>query len=266
MTPLHAHTREEPFTDPGELPVIDWLDKSLIDIDPAYQRGLDRPRVAKILRGFEWASFGAIVVAPAGDGRYHCTDGQHRLEAAKQHPMVSVVPAIIVAVSGAKAEAANFIALNRDRKNISALDRYWAELAAEDEDALTISQVVNRAGVTIQRYATIDYKPGQTVAVSALRALVDTRGVIRARQVLEVLAKADLAPIKGEHIRACELLMTDDEFREDVEPEALTEAMAGDDEQMGIDAKAFAKTHRMPAARALASVWFRKSRKKRKAA
>lgn len=257
---------EHLFKDPGEVPAIDWLDKTVIDIDAAYQRGLDNVRVDKILRGFEWASFGAIVVAPTDSGRYHCTDGQHRLEAAKRHPMITVVPAIIVQVNGTRAEAANFIALNRDRKNITALDRYWAELAAEDEDALTISQVVGRAGVAIQRYPAPEYKSGQTVAISALRAVIDGRGVIRARQILEVLAKAELAPIKGEHIRACEILMTDDEFREDVDPDALAEAMSGNDEQMGIEAKAFAKTHRMTTGRALASVWFRKARKKRRTA
>lgn len=257
---------DQAFRDPGELPVIDWLDKSLVDIDPAYQRGLDRNRVRKILTDFDWASFGAVVVAPTADGRYHCTDGQHRLEAAKLHPMVSAVPAIIVAVSGTKAEAANFIALNRDRKNITALDRYWAEVSAEDEDALTVSQVVARAGVTVQRYPSADYKPRQTIAVSALRSLVEARGVIRARQALEVLAKAELAPIKAEHIKACDILLNDDEFRHEIEPDALAESMFGNDEQMAMDAKAFAKTHRMPTGRALASVWFRKTRRKRKAA
>lgn len=254
------------FKDPGEVPAIDWVDKTMIDIDPAYQRGLDNARVDKILRGFEWASFGAIVVAPAADGRYHCTDGQHRLEAAKRHPMLTVVPAIIVQVIGVKAEAANFIALNRDRKNITALDRYWAELAAEGDEAMTVDQVTKRAGVTIQRYPSLGYDCGQTIAIAAIRAVVDGRGAMRARAILQVLAQCELAPIKGEHVRAAELLMTDDEFRNEVDPEALSEAMRGRDEEFSIEAKAFAKTHRMSTAKALASVWFRKTRKKRKAA
>jgi hypothetical protein len=52
------------FRDPGELPVLDWLDKTLIDIDRTYQRGLDEKRVQRILEWFAWDSFGAIVVAP----------------------------------------------------------------------------------------------------------------------------------------------------------------------------------------------------------
>lgn len=255
------------YRDPGEVPVLDWIDKNLIDIDPDYQRGLDDARVQRIVEWFDWSSFGAIVVAPAGEGgRYNCTDGQHRLAAAKLHPAIEVVPAVIIPITGKMAEAANFIAINRDRKNITALDRYWAELAAEDPEAVTIKQVCERAGVSIQRYPALDYKPGQTVAVSAIRAVVDKWGAMRGREILQVLAKAELVPIKGEQVRAAEILLTDDEFKHDVEADALTDAIAGNEEDIAAEAKAFAKTHRMPVARAFASVWFRRCRKKRRVA
>ena len=74
------------FRDPGEVPALEWLDKTLIDVDARYQRTLDEGRVQKIVDWFAWDSFGAIVVAPAPYGRYHAIDGQHRLEAAKRHP------------------------------------------------------------------------------------------------------------------------------------------------------------------------------------
>src|SRR5690606_23808708 len=127
-----APMNEAQFRDPGEVPVLDWVDKSLIDVDPAYQRRPDEGRVARILDWFEWSSFGAIVVAPSGDGRFHVTDGQHRLEAARRHPAITVVPAVIIPKSGTTEEAGNFVVLNVERRNISQLDRYWAELAAED--------------------------------------------------------------------------------------------------------------------------------------
>lgn len=254
------------YRDPGEPPVLDWIDVNLIDVDPTYQRGLDENRVQRILDWFTWDAFGAVVIAPADEGRYHCTDGQHRLEAARRHPGVTVVPAIIITAKGTQAEAENFIAINRERKNITALDRYWAELAAGEDDAKTIAQVCERAGVTIVRHPSPQYGASQTVAVSAIRSLVDKWGAMRSRQILEVVANAGLAPIKGEFIKAAEIIMTDDEFRHDVEPPALSESLAGNDEALSIEAKAFAKTHRMPVGRALASVWFRKTRKKRKAA
>lgn len=250
---------ETAYRHPGEVPVLDWIDVNLIDIDPDYQRGLDSARVQRIAEWFDWSSFGAIVIAPVtGTGRYNCTDGQHRLAAAKMHPGVTVVPAVVVPIAGKVAEASNFIAINRDRRNISALDRYWAELAAEDPEAVTISQVCERAGVSIQRYPALDYQPGQTVAVSAIRAVVERWGAMRGREILQVLAKAELTPIRGEQIRAAEILLTDSEFRHDVEADALTDAIAGNEEDIAAEAKAFAKTHRTPVARAFASVWFRR--------
>lgn len=257
---------DQEYRDPGPLPDLDWVDKTLIDVDPAYQRKLDENRVQRILDWFSWRSFGALVLSKTEGGRYHAIDGQHRLEAALRHPKVALLPCTIIEADGAQGEAEVFVAVNRDRKNISALDRYWAELAAKDDEAVTIAQVVERAGVTIARHPSPSYEPGHTVAIIAIRTIVDKWGAMRGRQILEVCANAKMAPIRGEFIRAAEMLITDPEFNEAVEPEALSEALAGNDVEMMLDARAFAKTHRMPIGKALASVWFRKTRKKRKAA
>ena len=236
---------EMTYRDPGEVPVIDWLDKSLVDVDPAYQRGLDEGRVQKILDWFAWNSFGAIVVAPAGEGRYHAIDGQHRLQAAKRHPKVSLLPAVIITGRGLVAEAETFVNVNAARKNVSPLELYWASLAAEDPEAVTVKQVTGRAGVKVLRYPGAGGKngPGETVAIAALRSLIGTRGALRARQVLEVLANANLAPITA------------------VQTEAIRNYAVG----MDTEASAFAATHRLPKVKAFASVWFKRCRKKRKA-
>ena len=254
--------------DPGEVPVLDWLDKTLIDVDPSYQRSLDEGRVDKILGAFSWGSFGALVVAPNEAGRYHCIDGQHRLEAAKRHPNVNVVPAVVITGRGTNAEAESFVNVNGERKNVSKLEMHWAELAAGNEEALTVQQVCQRAGVKVLRYpgSNAKYNSAETIAVSSLRSLVDKRGAFKARRILDVLAQADLAPITGMHIKAAELLMTDPEFADAVEPEALTESLRSFQAVIENEAEAFALAHRTPKAKALAVVWFRKSKKKRKAA
>lgn len=259
---------EETFRDPGEPPVLDWLDKNLIDIDASYQRQLDETRVQKILDWFTWASFGAIVVAPTEDGRYHCTDGQHRLEAAKRHPQVTVVPAIIVPLTGVQQEAENFVALNVDRKNISALDRYWAELLAGDPEALTVDQVCQRAGVKLLRYPGSNgkYQASETVSVSAIRSVIDRHGALKARQILEVTVKAGVAPITANQIGGAALLLTDPEYRDEVDPEALAEALSGRAAVIEDEANAFSVTHRVPKTKAIAAVWFKRSRKRRKVA
>jgi hypothetical protein len=260
---------EEPvYRDPGEVPVIDWIDKTLIDVDPTYQRELDEGRVQRIVDWFDWRSFGALVLTRADDGRYHAVDGQHRLEAAKRHPLVSVLPSVIVAADGGAAEAEVFVGINRDRRNVTPLQLYWAELAANDPEALTVSQVCQRAGVNIIRSAggQTRSKPGDTIAISAIRGLIDRRGAMKARQMLEVLSKAELAPIGALAIRAVEILLTDAEFSDEIEPEALTEAITGRQATIEGEARAFAATHRAPMAKAMAAVWFKRTRKRRKAA
>lgn len=260
-------TDEAQCRDPGEPPVLDWVDKVLIDVDPSYQRALDVARVQRIIEGFAWDSFGAIVIAPAEDGRFHCIDGQHRLDAAKQHSKVTVVPAIIIAGRGAQIEADTFVTVNRNRKNISALDLYWAEIAAGDPDAQTVAQVCERAGIVMRRYTgNNNYAVGETLAIGAVRSLVDRRGALRARQIFEVLSKARLAPITATQIRAAELLLTDPEYCNDIDAEGLTEAIAGKAPVLEDEAKVFAPTHRTSVVKAFASVWFKRSRKKRRAA
>lgn len=259
-----SHSDAASLTDPGEVPVLDWLDTSVIDIDARYQRSLDEARVERILAGFAWDSFGAIVVAPVGD-RFHCIDGQHRLEAAKRHPKVEHVPAVIIASRPVEGEAATFVTVNRDRKNVSGLEMYWAELAAGNPEAQKVADVVVQCGVRVLRSPTPvkDTKPGDTMAIGAVQALVGALGAVRARIMLAVLSSAALKPICAHHIKAVEHLLTDVEFRDQVDADSLLESLTGADYEA--EAKVFAFTHRLPHWRAFASVWFKATRKKRKA-
>ena len=131
------------FPDPGELPVVDWISKDVIDVDVSYQRGEDMARAEKIARTFSWSKFGAVVLVPREDGRYAIIDGQHRMLAAKLHPLVDNLPAVIMpAVKGTAAEATSFIGLNAERKAVSGLELFHARRATGDEDVQTIDQVL----------------------------------------------------------------------------------------------------------------------------
>jgi hypothetical protein len=255
--------RENPaFADPGEVPVLDWIDKTLIVADPLYQRPIDPARVDTILRSFSWRSFGAVVVVPQEDGTYHATDGQHRLEAAKLHPKVTHVPAVIVQVEDIPAEASIFVDINKHRKNVSPLELFFAQLAADDEDAITVQQICQRAGVRIPKHPG-NFKPGDSVAVTALHALVGQVGTVRAREILAVLVGAGFAPIKAEHIKAAAHLMTDLEFRDWITLEDLGVAVKAIGSAGDVEAKRFAATHSTSVWKGLASVWFQKTKKRR---
>jgi len=254
------------FTDPGEPPVLDWIDKTLIDADPHYQRPLDANRVKTILKDFTWRSFGALVLVPQPTGRFHATDGQHRLEAAKLHPKVTHVPAALVKAEDMRGEATIFVDINANRKNVSSLELFFARLAADDEDADTIRQVCERAGIRVPKYASAGFKVNDSVAVGAMQALIGRRGAMRAREYLSVLVDCGFAPITAAHIKAVEYVMTDPEFRGQVELADLGVAIKTIGATADVEAKRFAATHRVPVWRGLANVWFQKSKKVRRSA
>lgn len=258
-----AMTELDSFPDPGELPVVDWISKDLIDVDAAYQRGEDTARAEKIARSFSWSKFGAIVVVPRDD-RFAVIDGQHRAAAAKMHPLIDNLPAVIMpSVQGTAAEATSFIGLNAERKQVNGLELFHAKLAMGDEDVLTVAQVLDRAGVTVPRYASAKYEARQTIAVNVINAMIGRHGAMRARLYLEILANADCAPISCNQIKAVEHLMTDDEFAGWIEPGELTATIR----TMGVlgdtEAKRFAATHGLPTWKGLANVYFQKARKRR---
>lgn len=251
------------FPNPGELPVIDWIAKSLIDVDQAYQRPEDATRAEKIARSFSWSKFGAIVVVPKDGGRYSVIDGQHRAAAAKLHPLVDNLPAVIMpAVQGVAAEASSFIGLNADRKAVSGLELYHARLAAGDDDARTLADVVRRAGARVPKNPG-DYKPGDTVAVAAITAMIGRHGAMRARQYLEIMVRAEACPIQANQLKAVECLMSDPEFRGQVDGEDLTSAIKAMGAVAEHEAKRFAATHCVPLWKGLASTWFGKCKRRR---
>lgn len=250
------------FPDPGELPVVDWISKDVINVDASYQRGEDMARAEKIARAFSWSKFGAVVVVPREDGRYAIIDGQHRMLAAKMHPLVDNLPAVIMpAVKGTAAEATSFIGLNAERKAVSGLELFHARRAAGDEDAETIDQVLARAGVTVPRYPAAKYQPGETIAVNVVHSLINRRGAMRAREYLQILAEC--APITANQIKATELLMTDPEFAGWLDPEELTATVKSMGAMADAEAKRFAATHCVATWKGLANVWFQKCKKRR---
>ena len=62
-----------------------------------------------------------------------------------------------------------FIVANRARKPINRLDDYYAALAAADEDALEIQELVTSTGLTIARNtAATVWRPGEVAFTSAI--------------------------------------------------------------------------------------------------
>lgn len=175
--------------DIGKESEFGWIDIGLVDIDHNYQRELDARKVAKIVAEFHWDHFGAVTLAAKADGRYSATDGQHRLKAAQLHPKVKAVPAMIISRSGMEVEAENFLVINRDRKAVTPVERYWAGLAAGDAMAARLRDVLLSSGCDVAPDSGT-YKPNLTNAVTAVSRALERYGDRAVRLSIETIRRA----------------------------------------------------------------------------
>lgn len=194
----------EVYRNPGKTPVLAMVPISAIYVDHNYQRELKMKHVAKILGGFSWAKFGALVLAVQTDGRYSVVEGQHRLKAAELHPRVHEVPAVIVEMGDMVGESQNFLAINRDRIAVTPIEQYWAGLTAGDEDCKVTARVLKAAGCDIVAEAG-DSAPNLTNAVGAVNRSIKRSGEEAVRRALLILRMAwpkDAKALRGVLISA----------------------------------------------------------------
>jgi hypothetical protein len=188
----------------GNRPKLDWVDCGLIDVDHNYQRDVDGRSVEKILANFRWDHFGAVVLAQKPDGRFNVTDGQHRVKAAQLHPLVTHVPALIIALEGTAGEAENFLVINRARRAVSTIEIYWAGIASEDPHTLRIKSVLDQAGCEVCA-AHGEYRPGHTMAVTAVGRAITRYGDSATVDALKTIRAAwpkDSKSLRGSLITA----------------------------------------------------------------
>lgn len=254
---------------PGEVrgsdPTFEWVEPATLLVDECYQRELSARSlrlIRKIVTGWDWRRFKPPVVAPIDDG-LEVIDGQHTAIAAATHPMIHQIPVMVVRADERAHRAAAFIGHNRDRVAITPMQMHVAAVVAGNDEALTVDQVCRRAGVRLLRAPPGDqeYEPGETIAVSSISKLIDRRGAMRARQILQVLAEAECAPVSAAGIRAVEMLLMDPEFAGQMSAEELCCIIRDLGPAAISEAKLFAATHRIPLWRALGTVLFRRRKK-----
>ncbi len=256
---------------PTGMPIFELVRPTDLFVDPAYQRDVSEKgmrQIRRIIEGFDWTKFKPPICAySTSEGRsvLKVLDGQHTAIAAASNPHVEKIPVMIVEAEDTLAQARAFIGQNTDRLGVTNLQLHQAALAAADEDAQTLELVCTRANVKVLRTPGAYTGTGarQTVAVKSIEALVAKRGPVVARQILEVLANAELGPLTAPQIKAIELLMTDAEYSEKITPEDLTDAIVDLLSTAEEEAKLFAVTHKVQFWKALAITWFRKCKKRR---
>lgn len=171
----------EPSVDLGPRPTMEWLPLDQLAVDPTYQRDThtrrSRDRIKRIVERFAWRRFQPPTVAIAANGKYAVLDGQHRVEAARQHPDISEVPCYIVSAEEVRQQADSFVHINKERGNVPPTQLFYAELAARDPDALHIADICRRTGIAIARAGRPDgLPPGETLAVGKIKRLLAAYG------------------------------------------------------------------------------------------
>jgi hypothetical protein len=138
----------ETIDEPGEL---HWLDKDTLSVDhEIYQRQIDNPaKVNKIAGQWSWMACGALTVAIRQSGTYWVIDGQNRLAAARKRSDIKTLPCLVFLVDSPEAEAAAFVRINKNRRSLSRVEMFKAEVAMKDEYALRLVAVLERYGYRV---------------------------------------------------------------------------------------------------------------------
>lgn len=256
-----------PSTPSSSGPIFEWVNPTDLLVNEAYQRDLAERSIKlirRIVQGWDWTKFKPPVCSLGDDGM-EVIDGQHTAIAAATHPRIDKIPVMIVETETVHDRAAAFIGQNMDRLGVTKMQLHKAAVAAGDEDALTIEQVCGRAGVTLHASRPHRWKVGDSMAVAAVGALISRRHAAGARRVLDVLVQAEAAPVTANAIRAAEMILFDPDYA-DADEDNLADTIRGLGAAAEREAATHALAHRIPVWRALGIVWFRKCRKKRRAA
>lgn len=253
-------------------PICMSVDPATLFVDPVYQRSIgDRgmKQIRRIIESWDWNKFKPPACSYAeheGQTVLKVFDGQHTAIAAASHPGIAEIPVMIHEARETAQQAAAFVGQNTSRLGVTPLQLHQAALVAGDEDALTIDQVCARAGVRILRFSSKTFATGDTVAIQQISALINKRGAMKARIILEVLVKAGMAPIVAPQIKAVEALLTDPEYCADMTPENITAAISGSWILDSDSAKQLQIAHKWPFWKALTIHWFRNTKKTRQPA
>jgi hypothetical protein len=151
-------------------------------IDREYQRRISergRSRIIKIVKGFTWSRFGALIVSETDAGQLAIVDGQHRAIATMLLSLEEV-PAIVVRHGDVASQAMDFVGINTVRTTVASIDKFRARVAAGDKDAVEVAEALDNLGISTDVAAGVSLKPKETRAVVTLEKLQKRfdRGVV----------------------------------------------------------------------------------------
>ncbi len=137
-----------------------------------YQRVLNMKNVAGIVRDFDPAKLGVLVVSHRADGSYAVLDGQHRLTALRKLGFASA-NCIVLEGMTIQQEADYFRRQNENKQSLRIADTFNAAVWAEDEESVMIKAVLDRYGFRLGKSG----HPMCICAIGALQSIIRQFGV-----------------------------------------------------------------------------------------
>jgi hypothetical protein len=187
----------------GAPPVLQNLSLSQLEIDPTYQRAVDKAGTAlinRIARAWDWSLCQPLVVARRPTGEMFVIDGQHRLRAARARGDIPWLPCVVVDHATPASEASSFVALNAQRRPLSPLALFKADLASGNPAAIDVQRLIEGAGLRLTADANAEnWKPGWINNITSIVGLHRRHGDRLTRQALEALSKG----FEGQVLRNC---------------------------------------------------------------
>jgi hypothetical protein len=164
----------------GEPPAVQFIGVERLAVDGSYQRDTrsrNSQRLIEVIASeWDWRLCTPLLVANR-DGALYIIDGQHRWEAAKLRGDIQYMPCAVGNYTGSAEEAALFVAANRLRVRVNALDMWRAAIASGDAATVKIDQLCNQAGLAIARSPQHQVlRPGELLCTKALYSALRTYG------------------------------------------------------------------------------------------
>jgi hypothetical protein len=179
----------------GRPPVLEWLAPAELNVDETYQRSLEadtsQTLIRKIAVFWDWGLCQPVNVARRADGSLWIVDGQHRHAAAIMRGDIPHLPCVVQSFRDRGEEAAAFVALNKQRRALNAVDVFKASLAAGDQDAAAVMSCITDAGLSIARHQNyVAWKPGQLYCIPTIQSGYRRHGRVVVSSALCALAEA----------------------------------------------------------------------------
>jgi hypothetical protein len=174
----------------GSPPTLEWIGVERLAIDESYQRAtdsaasrLDHPQDQE---RWNWNYCQPIVVSRRADGSLYVIDGQHRLTGAIARGDIPHLPCVVISGQDSEnGEASAFVALNTQRQKLSQGDIFNAMLAAGDEAAKAVADLLEETGWSMARTSNYNqWKPGQMFCAPMIVKAVKAEGECVVRNAL----------------------------------------------------------------------------------